>query len=74
MLVKENIDDYNRKTDEYIVAYFDLLGITSRIKSYTKEQELSMNDNPNPPPMLGRMERIVGNLLTQTLRKSNAIA
>ena len=56
MMVKENIDDYNRKTDEYIVVYFDLLGITSRIKSYTKEQELSMNDNPNPPAMLGRME------------------
>lgn len=32
-MVNENIDAYNRKTDEYIVAYIDILGVTSRIKS-----------------------------------------
>lgn len=43
MIVNENADSYNRKTNSYIVAYFDLLGVTSRIKSDIKKQELSMN-------------------------------
>ncbi len=43
MMVNENADDYNRKTDTYIVAYFDLLGVTSRIKSDMEKQEVFMN-------------------------------
>lgn len=41
MLVNQNIDLYNRKTDEYIVAYIDLLGVTNRINS--KDNQLAMN-------------------------------
>lgn len=41
MLVNQNVDTYDRKTDEYIVAYIDLLGVTNRIKS--KNNQLSMN-------------------------------
>lgn len=41
MLVNQNADAYNRKTDTYIVAYIDLLGITGKIKS--EEQHLLMN-------------------------------
>lgn len=41
MLVNQNIDSYNRKTDEYIVAYIDLLGVTNRINS--KDNQLAMN-------------------------------
>ena len=33
MLVNQNKDTYDRKTDEYIVAYIDLLGVTNQIKS-----------------------------------------
>ena len=43
MMVNENADYYNRKTDTYIVAYFDLLGVTSRIRSDIQKQEVSMN-------------------------------
>lgn len=43
MMVNENADSYNRKTDIYIVAYFDLLGVTSRIKSDIEKQEVYMN-------------------------------
>jgi len=43
MMVNENADSYNRKTDTYIVAYFYLLGVTSRIKSDMEKQEVSMN-------------------------------
>lgn len=43
MMVNENADSYDRKTDTYIVAYFDLLGVTSRIKSDVDKQEVSMN-------------------------------
>ena len=31
MLVNQNKDTYDRKTDEYIVAYIDLLGVTNKI-------------------------------------------
>lgn len=41
MLVNQNIDAYDRKTDEYIVAYIDLLGVTNRIES--KNNRLAMN-------------------------------
>jgi len=41
MLVNQNIDDYSRETDNYIVAYIDLLGVTNKIKS--EEQQLEMN-------------------------------
>ncbi|SEW20201.1 hypothetical protein [[Clostridium] fimetarium] len=43
MMVNENKDSYDRKTDTYIVAYFDLLGVTSRIKSDMEKQEVFMN-------------------------------
>jgi hypothetical protein len=43
MMVNENADSYNRKTDTYIVAYFDLLGVASRIKSDMEKQKVSMN-------------------------------
>jgi len=43
MMVNENGDSYNRKTDTYIVAYFDLLGVASRIKAEKENQEVSMN-------------------------------
>ncbi len=42
MFVNQKKDFYNRKTDKYIVAYLDLLGITNRIKS-VEQQELQMN-------------------------------
>lgn len=32
MFVNQNADAYDRKTDTYIVAYIDLLGMTNRIK------------------------------------------
>lgn len=32
MFVNQNADTYDRKTDTYIVAYIDLLGMTNRIK------------------------------------------
>lgn len=41
MLVNQNVDSYDRKTEEYIVAYIDLLGMTNRIKS--KDNQLAMN-------------------------------
>lgn len=41
MLVNQNVDTYDRRTDEYIVAYIDLLGMTNRIK--TEEKQLVMN-------------------------------
>lgn len=42
MLVNQNAGNYDRKTEEYIVAYLDLLGITKRIEA-TGQQELAMN-------------------------------
>jgi|GEM_PF-2997111 hypothetical protein len=42
MLVNQNADNYDRKTEEYIVAYLDLLGITKRIEAI-EQQELAMN-------------------------------
>ena len=41
MLINQNKDTYDRKTDEYIVAYIDLLGVTNKIKS--KDSQLAMN-------------------------------
>ena len=41
MLVNQNRDIYDRETDEYIVAYIDLLGVTNRIRS--KDNQLAMN-------------------------------
>lgn len=41
MLVNQNKDTYDRKTDEYIVAYIDLLGVTNKIKS--EDSQLAMN-------------------------------
>lgn len=42
MYVNHSIDKYDRKTEKYIVAYLDLLGITSKIRSI-EHQELAMN-------------------------------
>lgn len=42
MLINQNNDSYDRKTDIYIVAYLDLLGVTNRIQS-VEEQQLQMN-------------------------------
>lgn len=42
MYVNQNLDKYNRKTEKYVVAYLDLLGITNRIQS-VEQQELAMN-------------------------------
>ena len=42
MLVNQNVDSYDRQTSEYIVAYIDLLGVTSKIKD-ADAQNLSMN-------------------------------
>lgn len=41
MLVNQNKDTYDRKTDAYIVAYIDLLGVTNKIQS--KDSQLAMN-------------------------------
>ncbi|WP_342533283.1 hypothetical protein MHB40_20150 [Lysinibacillus sp. FSL K6-0057] len=43
MLVNGNTDLYNRETEEYIVAYIDLLGIKSEMNKGNKEQQLAMN-------------------------------
>ena len=42
MFVNQNADAYDRETEEYIVAYLDLLGVTNRIKDYSQD-EISMN-------------------------------
>lgn len=42
MFVNQNADAYDRKSEIYIVAYLDLLGITNRIKA-KEQQELAMN-------------------------------
>lgn len=41
MFVNQNADTYDRKTDTYIVAYIDLLGMTNRIKG--ADERLVMN-------------------------------
>lgn len=41
MFVNQNPDTYDRKTDTYIVAYIDLLGMTNRIKG--TDRQLVMN-------------------------------
>ena len=59
MFVNQNADAYDRETEEYIVAYLDLLGVTNRIKDYSQD-ELSMNklhncklrSNGMPVPLL----------------------
>ena len=42
MLINQNKDTYDRKTDEYIVAYIDLLGVTNKIKS--KDSQLAIGN------------------------------
>ena len=42
MLVNQSIDNYDRKTGTYIVAYLDILGITNRIKG-KDEKGLALN-------------------------------
>ncbi len=42
MLVNQNKDAYDRVTEKYIVAYIDLLGVTSKIKDPNHEK-ISMN-------------------------------
>lgn len=41
MLVNQAVDPYNHKTDEYIVAYLDILGATNRIRA--QDSQLQMN-------------------------------
>ena len=41
MLVNQNVDMYDCKTDTYIVSYIDLLGVSNRINS--TNQQLAMN-------------------------------
>ena len=38
MFVNQNADAYDRETEEYIVAYLDLLGVTNRIKDYSQDE------------------------------------
>ena len=42
MLINQNKDLYNRITEKYIVAYLDILGVTSRFKN-PNEEKISMN-------------------------------
>ena len=42
MLLNQAVDDYSRETQEYMVAYIDLLGVTNRIKD-KETDNLSMN-------------------------------
>ncbi|WMJ90464.1 hypothetical protein [Anaerocolumna sp. MB42-C2] len=42
MFVNQNADAYDRRSENYIVAYLDLLGIINRIKA-KEQQELAMN-------------------------------
>ena len=37
MFVNQNVDAYDRRTDTYIVAYIDLLGMTNRIKGTDRQ-------------------------------------
>lgn len=41
MLINQNADSYDRRTEPYIVAYIDLLGVTNKIKA--ADQQLAMN-------------------------------
>lgn len=41
MLINQAVDAYDRKTDTYIVAYIDLLGVTNKI--IATDQQLTMN-------------------------------
>lgn len=41
MLINQNADSYDRKTEDYIVAYIDLLGMTNRIKK--EKDNLTLN-------------------------------
>ena len=42
MFINQNADSYDRETEQYIVAYIDILGVTNRIKDKDKN-ELQMN-------------------------------
>lgn len=53
MLVNQNKDTYDRETDEYIVAYIDLLGVTNKIKS--KDSQLAMNKLHNLYYIFGKI-------------------
>lgn len=44
MFINQNADSYDRETEQYIVAYIDILGVTNRIKDKDKN-ELQMNDS-----------------------------
>ncbi len=43
MMINENADNYDRETAEYIVAYLDLLGVTTRMKNDVNAQKIAMN-------------------------------
>ena len=41
MFINQNIDSYDKKTEDYIVAYIDMLGMTNRIKK--EKDNLTLN-------------------------------
>lgn len=43
MLIRGSVDNYDRETSQYIVAYLDILGIAARMKEGRDRQKLAMN-------------------------------
>ncbi len=43
MLIRGSVDNYDRETSQYIVAYLDILGIAGRMKEGRDRQKLTMN-------------------------------
>lgn len=43
MKINQAVDTYDRETEEYIVAYLDILGATNRIKENKAAQDASLN-------------------------------
>jgi hypothetical protein len=60
MLINSNVDKYGRETSEYIVAYLDLLGVSTRMKTDKEYQKMLMNK--------------LHNLYTTSIRLSKEIA
>ncbi len=59
MLINGNVDKYDRETSEYMVAYLDLLGVATRMKTDKQYQKVLMN--------------ILHNLYTSSIRLSKEI-
>lgn len=43
VLIRGSVDNYDRETSQYIVAYLDILGIAGRMKEGRDRQKLAMN-------------------------------